>query len=190
MAGGPLTLTLALTLAVVAVTAPRLASGAFAPARFAPRVAAALEGSLRWPWPRTMPTPALFPLVRYVEACTAPSDEVLAGWFAPEFAVYARRPFGGGHPSWQPGYFVTQADQSQIRRWLLARPPRIVLVDGRFERDWPAAMRALTDSGRYAWVSTIRIAERDVRVWVRDVPSNAAPDVHLDLPCVEPQHPS
>ncbi len=178
----------AILLALAAWKAPRLTSGIAVPTELTRRALAAVDGSVGWPWSRTMPTPALLPLVRYVEACTGPADAVLVGWFAPEFSVYARRPFGGGHPSWLPGYFTTDAEQAQIRRWLLARPPRVVLLDGSFERTWPWAWRALTALGRYRLVRTIRIGQAEVTVWILDVPVSATPDLELGLPCVEPQH--
>jgi len=45
-----------------------------------------------------LPKGELEPLVKYLVACTTPSDRVVVTWFAPEMLFFSRRGFGAGLP--------------------------------------------------------------------------------------------
>jgi hypothetical protein len=169
----------ALTVGAILVL-PRLASVS---TRVVGRLGDVLDGANRWPWTRMLPTPDLLPLVRYVDACTAPGDPVLAGWFAPEFSVFARRPFAGGHPAWVPGYYITPAEQAQIARWLEAAPPRVFLDDGTFGSAWPDVYAALVGSSRMTLAGSVQVDGRPVRIWFRDAAPGLSTYPDLAFPC-------
>jgi hypothetical protein len=53
-------------------------------------------------------------LVRYVRACTKPTDRLLVTWFAPEIYFYADRPFAGRQVFWFSDYYSSREDQAEI----------------------------------------------------------------------------
>jgi hypothetical protein len=75
-------------------------------------------------------------LTRYLFDCTAPSDRVLVGWFAPEVPFLAERLFAGGHTFVDPGGWNSSPGDQElaIARLQTERVP-VVLMDSRWERE-------------------------------------------------------
>jgi hypothetical protein len=66
-------------------------------------------------------------LVRYVRACTRPTDRLLVTWFAPEIYFYADRPFAGRQVFWFSGYYSSREDQVRIVESLRASSVPIII---------------------------------------------------------------
>jgi hypothetical protein len=66
-----------------------------------------------WPWPPYWPAGDLPVVVRYIEACTAPTDRLLMTWSDTEYFHFTRRGFAAGH-AWflPPRAFVSEGDQA------------------------------------------------------------------------------
>jgi hypothetical protein len=56
---------------------------------------------------------ALMPFMAYVDRCTAPQDRLLVTGFDPEINVIANRGFAGGHSSFRPHFYTSDADQAR-----------------------------------------------------------------------------
>lgn len=81
-------------------------------------------------WPRYWPAGELPEVVRYLAACTAPSDRILITWPAPEFYIHAGRGFAAGHVWFvAPKGFVSRQDQALMLQRLQAQSVPIALVN-------------------------------------------------------------
>ena len=56
----------------------------------------------------------LLPFLAYVDRCLAPTDHIFIPGFAPEVAVWARRPFAGGQIWFQAGLLASEADHRYV----------------------------------------------------------------------------
>lgn len=75
-------------------------------------------------------------MVRYVRACTAPSDRLFVAWFEPELYFYSERRFAGGQVVLDPGYPIPPAEQQlTVERFSRQRVP-IVLADETWTLPW------------------------------------------------------
>jgi hypothetical protein len=64
-----------------------------------------------------------------VDRCLAPTDHILIPGFAPEVAVWARRPFAGGQIWFQAGLLASEADHRYVMNRLHEqRVPVSILV--------------------------------------------------------------
>lgn len=73
------------------------------------------EGGSQWPWAPSWPTGDLPDAVRYLNACTRPTDALLLTWPAPEYNVFAKRRFAAGHVEFlPPSAYATDIDQQQM----------------------------------------------------------------------------
>jgi hypothetical protein len=88
------------------------------------------EAGTEWPWPRFWPAGELPEAVRYLNACTAPSDKVLLTWAAPEYYYFARRRFGAGHALFlPPDAFTGREDQELMLARMRAGRIPVVLIN-------------------------------------------------------------
>jgi hypothetical protein len=96
-------------------------------------------------------SPVYQELVSYVRRCTAPGSRIFVMTFAPELFFYAGRPFAGGHPSMNPGYFVSDYHAGQILERLSREDVPLVVVDsqtsGEMQQWFPRVAAHVT--GRY-----------------------------------------
>ena len=94
-----------------------------------------LDEGRDWPWLLFWTSGPLPDAVRYLEACTQPTDRLLVTWFAPEYHVFARRPFAAGHAFLQPPYsYATDRDQDLMLKRLEQQRVPLVLFNNT-ERD-------------------------------------------------------
>ncbi|HEY9465073.1 MAG TPA: hypothetical protein VIR54_18400 [Vicinamibacterales bacterium] len=71
----------------------------------------------------------LLPFFKYADRCLAPTDHILTPGFAPEVAVWARRPFAGGQVWFQVGVLAGEEDQRYVMSRLgEQRVPVAILV--------------------------------------------------------------
>ena len=56
----------------------------------------------------------LLPFFKYTDRCLAPTDHILTPGFAPEVAVWARRPFAGGQVWFQVGVLAGEEHQRYV----------------------------------------------------------------------------
>jgi hypothetical protein len=84
-----------------------------------------------WPWEDFWPTSGVMPdAIRYLNACTAPSDEVLVTWNAPEYYFFARRKFGSGLALFlPPRAFTTARDQQRMLSRLRHQHVPVVMIN-------------------------------------------------------------
>jgi hypothetical protein len=80
-------------------------------------------------------------LVRYVQACTLPTDRVFATWFVPQLFYFAQRGFGGAMSATFGGHWSERRFQERSIAAFEAQPTPLVLVrvagDEQFRRDYP-----------------------------------------------------
>lgn len=77
---------------------------------------------------------ALLPFIAFVDRCTSANDRLLVTHLFPEVYVMARRGFAGGHQSFQPGLYLSEADQAlTIARLERQSVPFVVIVRQGFE---------------------------------------------------------
>ena len=91
------------------------------------------ETGTQWPWERYWPAGELPEAIKYLNACTAPTDKVLLTWAAPEYYYFARRPFGAGHALFlPPDAFTNREDQElMLARMVRERIPVILINETR-----------------------------------------------------------
>jgi hypothetical protein len=71
----------------------------------------------------------LVPFFAYVDRCFGPTDHILVPAYAPEIAVWARRPFAGGEVWFQPGLLRNPEDDRQVMSRLAEqRVPAAILL--------------------------------------------------------------
>ncbi len=135
-----------------------------------------------WPWPAVMPTPDLVPVAMYLNRCTEPTDHVLAGWFAPELAVLAQRPFAGGQAAWVPGYYNGEEEQAWTVRQLERQSPPVVFLDESFAGSWPRVHHHLT-SYPFRFARRMSLEERTVDMWIDETRAVKSTDTSVSMPC-------
>jgi hypothetical protein len=139
-----------------------------------------------WPWGGVVPSQELVPMAEYVGRCTTPTDRVLAGWFVPEFAVLARRPFAGGQAAWVAGYASSEADQARIIAQLRTESVPLLFVDETFADEWPRVWAFLM-ARPYRRVREIEVGGEMRHVWVDTRRSVVRSDPQTGLPCFAPR---
>ena len=115
-----------------------------------------------WPWARFWPSRDLPAAVRYLNACTEPSDAVLTTWPAPEYYFFVRRRFGAGHAEFlPPRAFATEEDQRQMLAWLEHQRVPIVLINESRREEFAAAFPRLDGYLRTHYAGAGRFAVYD-----------------------------
>lgn len=81
-------------------------------------------------WPSYWPAGEVPEAVRYLSACTSPSDRILITWPAPEYYLFAGRGFAAGH-AWfmAPSAFVSERDQDFMLHRLQTQSVPVALVN-------------------------------------------------------------
>ena len=111
------------------------------------RAAGVVDSARAWPWEEFWPVGELPEVIRYVGHCTAPSDHLLVTWPAPEYYVFARRPFAAGHVLFRS--FTSPRDQSLMLSRLQRQDVPVALINetqrGSFADDYAAVDAYLRD---------------------------------------------
>jgi len=95
-----------------------------------------------WPWSGQWPNSGGMPSAMvYLNRCTASTDRLLLTWSAPEYYVFARRAFAGGH-AWiqSPAYDSVRDQNRMLARLRQQRVPIVLVNDTRrdaFARRYP-----------------------------------------------------
>lgn len=112
------------------------ATGASAgPAAVVERLGSRWADLRTWPWASAWPNGRLPPVIRYLDACTAPDDRVFVTWYAPEIHVFANRRFAAGQAYLLGrGQRSTEYQQGMLRRLEHETVP-VVLINRR-EEEW------------------------------------------------------
>ncbi len=90
-------------------------------------------------------------IVRYVRACTRPTDRILATWFVPEIYFLSQRPFAAGLATVFAGHWSEPRFQERSVRLLAANPAVIIIHqtdDSEFRRDYPVLDRYIHEHYR------------------------------------------
>jgi len=145
----------------------------------------------------TPPDPELLPsgrtagLVRYVRACTLPTDRVFATWFVPQLFYFSQRGFGGAMSSTFGGHWSEPRFQERSIAAFEAQPTPFVFVRvasyEQFRRDYPLLDAYL--GRRYRVAGTTNFGDDAVgpdgyRVLVRNGRLVSAIDQATGLPCL------
>jgi hypothetical protein len=127
-------------------------------------------------------------VVDYLRACTRPDDRVLVLADASEVAVFAGRPFAGGHPTFRAGFYTLPEDQALTITRLNRQFVPIVLT-----RDWHDYREHIAPDFKavVAWVKERYEYRGDIpaltggpmRVLVRREMVESEPFGHTGLPC-------
>ena len=92
-------------------------------------------------WDPYWPAGDIPPIVDYLARCTRPDDRLLVTWFAPEYFLFAGRPFAAGHAQFFRESFATERDQAAMLARIRAETVPFVLVNeadhGEFSRAFP-----------------------------------------------------
>ena len=129
------------------------------------------ESGTVWPWERFWPAGELPEAIRYLNACTAPTDKVLLTWPAPQYYYFARRPFGAGQALFlPPDAFTNREDQElMLARMMRERIP-IILVNETRAQEFADAYGAVQGYLRQEYVASGHFQIRegsDVTIAVR-----------------------
>jgi hypothetical protein len=83
-----------------------------------------------WPWQTFWPDGSPPPVIEYLNACTTRNDRLWLTWPAPQYYVFARRGFGGGHANTlSPHSYRSTADQDLVIARLNLHHVPIVLIN-------------------------------------------------------------
>ena len=92
-------------------------------------------------WEHYWPAGDVPPVVDYLARCTKPSDRLLLTWFAPEYYLFAGRPFAAGQSQFFRQSFATDRDQDLMLARLRRQTVPFVLVNeaeqAEFSRAFP-----------------------------------------------------
>lgn len=90
------------------------------------------------------------PVVDYLARCARPGDRLLLTWFAPEYYLFAGRPFAAGQSQFFPQSFATDQDQTLMLARLRRQTVPFVLVNeaeqAAFTRAFPRLAAYLTEN--------------------------------------------
>ena len=88
------------------------------------------EDGTAWPWEQYWPVGAMPEAVRYISACTAPTDRLLVTWPASEYYFFTRRAFAGGHSHLlAPAAFTGTRDQELMVERVVRYSVPVVLIN-------------------------------------------------------------
>ena len=92
-------------------------------------------------WEPYWPAGEVPPVVDYLVRCTRPSDRLLLTWFAPEYYLFAGRPFAAGQSQFFRQSFATDRDQAVMLARMRRQTVPFVLVNeaeqAEFSRAFP-----------------------------------------------------
>ena len=92
-------------------------------------------------WERYWPAGEIPPVVDYLTRCTTPADHLLITWFAPEYFLFAGRPFAAGQSQFFRESFATERDQAVMLARIRNQSVPFVLVNeadrAEFSRAFP-----------------------------------------------------
>ena len=127
-------------------------------------------------------------VVDYLRACTRPHDRVLVLADASEVAVFAGRPFAGGHPTFRAGFYTLPADEAlTIARLSRQSVPVVITRDWldyneHIDPDFEAVVAWVQE--RYEYGGHIQALTGDLMgVLVRRELAQSEPFGHTNLPC-------
>jgi hypothetical protein len=131
---------------------------------------------------------ALLPFMEYVSRCTARRDRLLVTGLLPEINVIADRGFAGGHSSFRPDFYTSEADQAQTVLRLRAQSvPFVVSVRQLYpdlKRQMPTLIAYLEQ--RYQPFIHVVVPETDgVDVLVERDRAAARVDMATGWPCFQ-----
>ena len=98
-------------------------------------------------WDPYWPAGDIPPVVDYLTRCTRPADHLLITWFAPEYFLFAGRPFAAGQSQFFRESFATERDQAVMLARIRTQTVPFVLVneaDPRSSRGHSRACRHLS----------------------------------------------
>lgn len=99
-------------------------------------------------WEGYWPAGEMPPVVDYLARCARPGDRLLLTWFAPEYYLFAGRPFAAGQSQFFPQSFATDQDQTLMLARLRVQTVPFVLVNeaeqAAFTRAFPRLAAYLT----------------------------------------------
>lgn len=128
--------------------------------KMAERLTTVWRSGTIWPWDRQWPSGEMPAVVRYLNACTGPSDHLLVTWPAAEYYFFTRRRFAAGHALLLPPRAFTerQHQQRMIERLERQFVP-IVLINEtaseEFDRSYPLLSAYLAEHYVPIWQYTI-----------------------------------
>lgn len=135
-------------------------------------------------YPGVFPVSGLVPITDYLQRCTAPATRVLVVDFAPQIAVFARRPFAGGTPAWLPNYYEHESDVRRAMAWLDRETVGVILMmegEAVLSESWPAVASYFRTRGFTS--HTIQADDSTFDVWLAPPPRGSTIDAVTGLPC-------
>lgn len=132
---------------------------------------------------------AIVGIAKYLRECTAPTDRVLATWFAPDLFFYAQRGFAGRMATVFGGHWSEPRFERRAIEALAAQPVPIVLTrtsDNRFTEEYPALTGHIEQQYRLGGRSDFgdkEIGKDGYSVWVRNDARPVRKYADTDLPC-------
>jgi len=130
-------------------------------------------------------------LVRYVRACTLPTDRIFATWFVPQLFYFSQRGFGGAMSSTFGGHWSEPRFQERSIAAFEAQPTPFVFVRvagyEQFRRDYPLLDAYLARRYRVGGTSDFgddAVGPDGYRVLMRNDRPVSAIDQATGLPCV------
>ena len=115
-----------------------------------------------WPWRWYWPAGAMPEAVRYISACTAPTDRLLVTWRASEYYFFTRRAFAGGHSQLlAPVAFTGTRDQELMIERLARYAVPVVLINETSRRELVNAYPLLDSYLRQHYSPTGQFTIRD-----------------------------
>jgi hypothetical protein len=101
-------------------------------------------------WEPYWPAGYVPPVVDYLARCTRPDDRLLLTWFAPEYYLFAGRPFAAGQSQFFRQSFATDRDQALMLARIRGQTVPFVLVNeadqAEFARAFPRLAAFLAES--------------------------------------------
>ncbi|HXG87630.1 MAG TPA: hypothetical protein VNJ02_04775 [Vicinamibacterales bacterium] len=93
------------------------------------RAQAVKAGLTVWPWPSQWPAGDGWRLAEYANACTRPTDRLVATWNVPELYFFARRGFAGGEAFLIPALRRPDAIEQDFLRRVANEPVPLIFID-------------------------------------------------------------